>query len=500
MHKTLGHYWPTLLIEMSSEDEKLSNALSSRKVAIRDLADKLASTRNKWIARNAFFYEEDARYMRFLVPEGLRVLDCGCGTGRLLAALKPDRGVGVDFSAKMVEIARRDFPNLEFCVADVENAGMLASIEGPFDIILLSDTIGSLDDCQRTISSLHRFCTPDTRIIVSYYSRMWDPILKLAEMLGLKMPQQQQNVLSTEDIGNILDLAGFEVVKHEWRQLVPIRLFGIGALINRYIASLPGIRRVCLRNYVVARPIRNIGSQSMSVSVVIPCRNERGNIEPVIRRLPKFCEDMEILFVEGHSSDGTLVEIERVIKVYPQFDIKVLVQDGKGKGDAVRKGFTDARGEVLIILDADLTVPPEDIPKFYEALLPGKGEFINGSRLIYPMEEDAMRFLNYVANLIFSWLFTWLLNQRFTDTLCGTKVLTKSNYRKIVANRTYFGNFDPFGDFDLIFGASKLNLKVVEIPVRYASRAYGETQISRFRHGWLLLRMVIFAFRKLKAF
>jgi glycosyltransferase involved in cell wall biosynthesis len=234
--------------------------------------------------------------------------------------------------------------------------------------------------------------------------------------------------------------------------------------------------------------------------VLIPCRNERGNIEAAVKRVPPFAEDMEFLFVEGHSQDGTLDEIERVIEAYPELDIKVTVQDGKGKGDAVRKGFDMARGDVLMILDADLTMPPEDLPKFYEALKSGKGEFINGSRLVYPMQEEAMRFLNLLANHTFSLIFTYLLNQRFTDTLCGTKVLRASHYRRIAENRSYFGDFDPFGDFDLIFGAAKLNLKTVEVPIRYDARSYGETQISRFRHGVLLLRMVVFAWRKLKAF
>ncbi|MFY7780532.1 MAG: glycosyltransferase family 2 protein, partial [Tagaea sp.] len=217
-------------------------------------------------------------------------------------------------------------------------------------------------------------------------------------------------------------------------------------------------------------------------------------------RLPQFCERVEIVFVEGHSKDGTLEEMRRVQAAYPDRDIKVLVQDGKGKGDAVRKGFEAATGEVLMILDADLTVPPEQMPKFFRQIADGRGEFVNGTRLVYPMEDQAMRALNWIANHGFSIVFSWLLNQRFTDTLCGTKVLRKSHYERIAANRLYFGDFDPFGDYDLIFGAVKLNLKVVEVPIRYLARTYGETQISRFRHGWLLLRMVAFAWRKLKAY
>jgi glycosyltransferase involved in cell wall biosynthesis len=280
---------------------------------------------------------------------------------------------------------------------------------------------------------------------------------------------------------------------------MPKPLLGLGRLINRSLGVLPGVRRLCLRNYLVARSMNYAEQPGLSATVLIPCRNERGNIEAAVQRLPRFCDDLEILFVEGGSEDGTWREIERVIEAYPDLDIKAAQQDGSGKGDAVRKGFAQARGEVLVILDADLTVPPEDIPKFYHALVSGKGEFINGTRLVYPMENQAMRTLNYVANHLFSLAFSWLLNQRFTDTLCGTKVLTKTNYKKIAASRDYFGDFDPFGDFDLIFGATKQNLKVVELPIRYADRTYGETQISRFRHGLLLMRMVVFAFRKLKA-
>ena len=477
-----------------------ASTLSPRKARVLELAQRLAPERNRWIERNAFFYEQDEKYMRFLVPEGLRVLDLGCGTGRMLAALKPARGVGVDISSNMIEIARRDFPDLEFVVGDIEDSAVVSSLTGPFDVIVLSDTIGTLEDCQATFERLHGLCTPDTRLVVAYYSRLWEPVLRVGELIGQKMPILQQNWLSTGDIANLLRLADFDVIKREWRQLLPKRLLGLGTLVNSYIAPWPVIRRACLRNYVVARSMKALTRRALSATVLIPCRNERGNIEAAVTRLPRFCDDIELLFVEGHSRDGTLEEIRRVMAAHPDRDIKVLRQNGTGKGDAVRTGCAAARGDVLMILDADLTMPPEWMPKFYEALVSGKGEFINGTRLAYPMENEAMQLLNHIANRVFSWLFTWLLNQRFTDTLCGTKVLTRKHYLSIAANRGYFGDFDPFGDFDLIFGAAKLNLKVIEIPVAYASRTYGETQISRFRHGWLLLRMVAFAFRKLKAF
>jgi SAM-dependent methyltransferase len=476
------------------------NPLSTRTARVREIADRLAPERDRWIARNRFFYEEDEKYMRFLVPDGLRVLELGCGTGRLLAALKPARGVGVELSPRMAEVAQRNHPELEIVVGDVEDSAFMRTLEGPFDVIVLSDTIGSLEDVQLAFENVNLLCSADTRVIVAYYQPKWEPMLRLGELLGQKMRMMEQNWLSMDDIAALLRLAEFDVIKREWRQLLPKRWLGLGTLINRYVAPWPFIRRACLRNYVVARSARVVARPELSATVVVPCRNEKGNIEPAVRRLPRFCRDLEILFVEGHSKDGTLEEIHRVISAFPEHDIKVLVQPGKGKGDAVRAGFAAARGDVLIILDADLTTPPEWMPKFYDAIASGKGEFANGSRLVYPMEDEAMQFLNHIANRVFSWLFTWLLNQRFTDTLCGTKVLSRLHYERIAANRAYFGEFDPFGDFDLIFGASKQNLKVVEIPVAYASRKYGETQISRFRHGWLLLRMVVFAFRKLKAF
>jgi SAM-dependent methyltransferase len=473
---------------------------SPRKAAVRQLSDQLAAERDRWIAKNAFYYEDDWRYMQFLVQPGQRVLELGCGTGQLLAALNPSRGVGIDISEGMIAVARRNFPSLDFRVGDVEDPGTFSELEGPFDVILLSDTIGTLEDCESALENIQRLCSRETRVIVSYYNRLWGPLGRLAVMVGAKMPQAAQNWFSTNDIAGMLYLADFEVIKREWRQLVPKRCFGLGRLINRYIGTLPILRRACLRNYVVARSTRNLAQDKLTATVVIPCRNERGNIEAAVRRLPEFCDHLEILFVEGHSSDGTLEEIHRVIAAYPERDIRVLQQDGVGKGDAVRKGFAHARGDVLMILDADLTVPPEDLPKFFRALTEGKGDLINGSRLVYAMDELAMRPLNFIANRSFALIFSWLLNERVTDTLCGTKVLTKTHYRRIAAARAYFGDFDPFGDFDLIFGAAKANLKIVEVPIRYGARTYGETQISRFIHGWLLLRMVMFAHRTLKAF
>jgi SAM-dependent methyltransferase len=486
--------------EAARPSQRTSSTFAASKLAVFENAEQVAEQRESWIERNKAYYRDDRRYLRFIIPEGARVLDLGCGTGSLLSALKPSRGVGVDFSPAMIEKAKAAYQDLEFILGDIEDPCTIASIDGEFDFIVLSDTIGSLEDIEQTLRGLYPLCSASTRLVIAYFSPLWEPLINLASKIGWRMPQPEVSLISPIDFLNIMDLTEFEPIRMETRQLVPYNLFGIGRLVNRFVAPLPGIRRLCLRTYLVARSLKAQKPAELSTTILIPCRNERGNIERAIEEMPRFGGRQEIIFVEGNSRDNTYEECLRVKKAHEGvWDIKVLRQDGKGKGDAIRKGFDNASGDVLMILDADLTVPPAVLPKFYRAIASGKGEFINGTRLVYPMEHKAMRRLNHIANRTFAKVFSYLLNQRFTDTLCGTKVLTRTAYRQIVAGRRYFGDFDPFGDFDLIFGAAKLNLKVIEVPIRYMARTYGETQISRFRHGLLLLRMVVLAWWKLKA-
>jgi len=485
---------------MNSAPSALPQSANQRKRALLERIEATLDEIESWRKYNAAYHEDDRNFMRFLIPRGKRVLELGCGRGDLLARLEPSHGVGVDFSPGTIARARALYPGLNFILGDAEDPATLASIEGPFDYIVLADTIGLLEDIDGTLRLIHQLCSPSTRIIIAYYSHLWEPILKTAEALRLRNRQPQANYIATADFLNLMDLADFEMIRQEQRQLLPRRLFGLGHLVNRYIAPLPGIRQLCLRTYIVGRPVRQFTDRTLSASILIPCRNERGNIENAVLRMPRFGSAQEILFVEGNSSDGTFEECERVRDAYKDsWNIKVLKQDGKGKGDAVRKGFAAATGDVLMILDADLTMPPEALPKYHAVIESGKAEFVNGTRLIYPMEDQAMRPLNLIANRRFAYLFSYLVNTRLTDTLCGTKVLLRKDYEVLAREREYFGNFDPFGDFDLIFGAAKQNLKIIETPVHYKARTFGETQISRFRDGWLLLKMVWFAYRKLKA-
>ncbi|MBF0122613.1 MAG: glycosyltransferase [Candidatus Omnitrophica bacterium] len=465
--------------------------MSANKIA--DHYDSISQRYARFSARRRYYTKLREKQYRYFIPEGKRVLEVGCGSGDILASLKPCLGVGVDLSPQMIEIARASHPELSFIV------GPLAALppKDKFDYIILSGLLGELDDIEDFLFSLRAFCSADTRIIIEYHNYLWQYFLKISGYLGLSIPRLEQNWLTYRDILNFLTLTDFEGIKKERSVLCPIQIWGISWLINKFLSKLPLFNALSLNNYIIARPLFDHG-RDFSVTILVPCRNEKGNVEAAVTRTPAFGTKQEFIFVEGHSSDGTYEEVERIIKKYPQKDIKLYKQPGKGKGDAVHFGFGHAQGDILMILDADLTMPPEDLPKFYHAIRTNKGEFINGCRLVYPMEKQAMRFLNLVANKFFGLFFSWLLGQRFKDTLCGTKVIFRHHYNELVANRSYFGDFDPFGDFDLIFGAIKLNLKVIEVPIRYREREYGTTQIQRFRHGLLLLRMCWVAMKKIK--
>lgn len=473
-----------------------------------------APERRHWLQKNHDYHDYLKGLMRFLIPENSQILDIGCGTGDLLANLKPARGLGVDFSPRMLEEAQRahgNQENLEFRLGDAESLEERET----FDYVVMSDLIGDLTDVWAAFRCLQAVTHENSKVVVTFYNHLWEPVLKLAEKLGFKKPMGEQNWMAPADVKNLLELNGFETIRQGCKYILPVHIPWISPVVNRFVGNLPLINRLGLITYTVAqrKPECIPEPGRHSVTVLIPCRNEKGNIRNAVNRTPEMGRHTEILFVDGNSNDGTVEEIEQVIEENrAQRDIRLIHQtpqdhsDGQdhgrmlalGKGDAVRKGFAAARGEILMILDADLTVPPEELPRFVTALEEGRGQFINGTRLVYPMEQQAMRTLNKIANKLFAVMFTWLLGQPIRDTLCGTKVLLASDYKKIADNRDYFGDFDPFGDFDLLFGAAKQNLKIVDIPIHYAERTYGDIKIERFKHGLVLLRMCLFAMGKLK--
>ncbi len=464
-----------------------------KKEDIRNFYAKTAASRSKWERMNRFYHKSLERYISAIVPDGKRVLEIGCGNGNLLNSTHPSYGVGIDFAPAAIDIASQRYPDLIFKVDDAEDL----QLNEIFDYIILSDLTNCLWDVQAAFHNIKKLCHSQTRIVISQYNYQWEPVLRAGELFHLKLKQPAQNWFSNSDTCNLLELEGYQVIRIERKLMLPKYIPVFNFIFNKLLANLPFISRLDLVNLIIARPLLS-DDQQYSVSIVIPARNEKGNIENAVKRTPAFGTHQEFIFIEGHSADKTWEEMLRVKESYPEKDIKVLKQTGKGKGNAVREAFEAATGEILMILDADLTMPPEELPKFYDALRYNKGEFINGSRLVYPMEKNAMRFLNLLGNKFFGMFFTYLLGQRLKDTLCGTKVLYKKDYDQITRNRHYFGNFDPFGDFDLIFGAAKLNLKITEIIIRYHDREYGSTQINRFSHGWLLIKMSAFAAQKIK--
>ncbi len=445
--------------------------------------------------KQRYYFSQLRRWLGYVVPEGSRVLELGCGDGTELMALKPSQAMGIDFSHGLIQLARARHPEGQWLVHDVSET--LPPIAQTFDYILAIDLVGYLQDFQGAMEQVRRICAADTRLVFTKTNPFWGPFFRLGFWFGLVEPRRYSNWLSQRQCRQILELAGFEVIHEDKFCLLPVYIPIVSWFCNQVLAHLPLFNRLALVEYFICRRRPESTLEQPSVSVIIPARNEKGNLRLALERMPRFPGPLEVIFVEGHSQDGTWEEIMKLSQEHWPFSILAYQQTGRGKGDAVRLGFEKATHDLLMILDADLTVIPEELPRFYRLLADRRAEYVQGTRLVYPMEGEAMRALNWIGNKIFSAILTFLLKQELSDTLCGTKCLWREAYQKLVRQRVYFGDFDPFGDFDLIFGVSKLSLKMAEIPVHYKSRTYGETQIRRFRDGFLLLRMCWFAARKM---
>ena len=473
--------------------DPLREEYNARRIATRKaLAEKM----KHWHGWGGYYHKRLAKVYSHMIPKEASVLELGCGNGNLLACLEPGKGVGIEISPEMAAFAQSLHPGIKVvCSAEDQY-----HLEDQFDFIIFSDILNEAWDVQAIFEHLHKYATPGARLIINSYNRLWEIPLLIAEKLNVASPGKGKNWLTVSDIHDLLELTGFEVIKTSQEVLLPFGIPLLAPFFNQFLVHFWPFNLFAMTNFVVARKNSCINEKREPplVSVVVPARNEQGNIENILKRTPEMGAGTEIVFVEGHSTDNTYAVIEESIRLHPERRCQIMRQEGKGKGDAVRLGFSKAKGDVLMILDADLTVPPEDLPRFYNALVSGKADFINGVRLIYPMEDQAMRFFNLIGNKFFSLAFSWLLGQSIKDTLCGTKVLWKKDYERIAANRSFFGDFDPFGDFDLLFGASILNFKIIDLPIRYRARTYGSTNIQRWKHGWLLLRMVAFAAQKIK--
>lgn len=467
---------------------------------VRWFYDELGDQQLKYNAKFRYFRERLGRLLGHFIPEGSSVLDIGCGTGDLLARLKPSMGVGVDCSGEMIRLARERHPELTCLQGYGEDLHQMDVPEGPYQYITLINSAGEMADIGLTLRRLHSFCSAETRIIIVQYNYLWEPLCRLAARMGLRLNNPMPNWLAPRDLEGLLHLSGYEAVRTGHTMPLPVRVPGFNALFNSFLGRLHGFRNLGFLSYVVARPIVTMESpERYTASVVVPCKNEEGNIEGLVNRIPEMGAGTEIIFVDDQSTDHTARLVNDAVAAHPEKNIKLVAGPGQGKGAACRAGFEAATGDVFMILDADMTVMPEELPAFFEAITRGRGEFINGSRMVYPLEDEAMRPLNILGNKMFATLFSLLLEQRIRDTLCGTKVVWKHDYTKIMASRAYFGSCDVWGDYDWIFGAARNNLKIVELPVHYRERTAGVTKMTRrFRNAAIMLKMCGIAFRKLR--
>jgi hypothetical protein len=470
-------------------------ALRLSREARRKQLEENAQHRDRSIQRNTYYYDAVKRLLRYIVEPKKRVLEVRCATGHLLDAVNPSYGVGVEISEKMVEIARARYPALHFLRSDPETL----EVDEKFDYVIFShifDTVDLLGALER----MHKCCHRDSRLVIYSYNYLWQPILQLASRWGLRVTSFEPNWVSEYDVRGFLDLAGFEAIRTHRRFLFPKWVPLLSYLLNDLLATLPGFRRLCLVQVTVARPKQAPQKEhNLSVSVVIPCRNERDNVFPAVERMPRMGRHTEIIFCDDQSTDGTSAEVERLMKLYPDRDVRLVEGPAICKAENVWTGFRAARGDVLMILDGDLAVMPEELPYFLKALASGSGEFINGSRLVYPIPELAMKFTNMIGNKFFSALFSYLLDQRIKDTLCGTKVLWRKDWQRIERDLGTWGIQDRWGDYELLFGASKLHLPIRDLPVHYQERIYGVTKMTRvFSNGMRMLGICWGAWRRLK--
>lgn len=414
--------------------------------------------------------------------------------------------------AREVSTLTRRFDRVLEWMARPEDTGLLLDcIEAPAKARLDGDTLPDLRDeaasrtavllngvfnhhldIQALLSEARPRLARTTRLVVVLYNPYFAWLYRLANRWGIRHGPEPETFITRTDLANLARLSGFEATRMRPAVYCPWRLSGLGTLVNRLLPAVPLVRWLGLVTIAVLRPVVDERPRTPSLSVIVPARNERGNIAAVLERLPALGGDLEVIFVEGHSTDGTWDEIGRLIGERPgAVRVQALRQTGIGKGDAVRLGLEHATGELVTILDADLTMPPELLGRFYDAYCAGLGDFVNGSRLVYPMEGAAMRFLNRLGNVFFAKTLSFLLDTRLGDSLCGTKLFARHDGARFRQWTRGFGDYDPFGDFELLFPAAVLGLGIIDVPIRYRQRTYGATNIRRFRDGLRLLRMTL---------
>lgn len=420
----------------------------------------------KW--QHQYYHERIRKTFSFIIPPNKKILFLGADDAKILASLRPAKGTVAISTAYESYLPKEKF-----------------------DYIILNGVLGQTTDMLRILKNILRACHPSTRILIYQYNYLWQWVLAIAEKLRLKRKEGVQNWLSVNDLKTYLEGADFQVTRIFRRTIFPFNFFGLGRILNFIDAIIPFFDFLKLDQFIISRPEPYLFPKELpeSLTICITVRNEKGNIEKIVKSIPKICKEQEILFVEGHSTDGTRKEILRMINQYPDKSIRVMGQPGIGQGDATRVGFKAAKGEIIIIYEGDGTSDPGDIKYFYDAMTSGRFEFIEGSRFVYPLDNKTMPVINQLGNIFFAKWFSFFLGQKTTDVLSGIKSILKKDYNLLFERWGFLGFEDPFGDFELLYGAARMGLKFGEIPMRYYPRTYGETKTKPFTHGLYLLKM-----------
>ena len=446
--------------------------------SVKNHFDTLAKDYDNWKKKSWYYYLQLKQLFAAHISPGQKVLEVGCGTGDILASVAPRTGHGIDISGEMIKLARAKHQDLSFWQQNVYQLRLRQT----YDAVILCDLIDHLPDIYQALHQIRQVCTPQTKVVVSTINPIWEPVLHLTEKIGMKMPEGPHNWVPLPDLINIFEICGFTIEQSGYAALIPKHILGLSNLVNRHISQLGALKHLAFVEYLVSKKAPKVKSKTYSTSIIIPVFNEADNITPCIKQVPRLGKKTEIIVVDDGSTDKTNQIVRKIAKKNKAITL-ITFPKNQGKARAVAAGFARARGQILLILDADMTVPPQELTCFYELLAENRADFVNGTRMVYPMEKQAMRYFHLLGNKFFSSFLSWLLNQRVTDTLCGTKALFKKDARKII-----LGN-EPWGDFDLLFGAANLQLRIKEYPVHYKKRQTGESKMHAISHGLRLLYM-----------
>tara|TARA_B110000977_G_scaffold125183_1_gene160299 strand:+ start:1495 stop:2904 length:1410 start_codon:yes stop_codon:yes gene_type:complete len=367
-----------------------------------------------------------------------------------------------------------------------------------FDHIVIAD-IEHQKFITKNLIDLNEKIDNECRVIVLSKSIFWSTLINFYKKIKNIGPDKN-NFLPYSNLRKIFLNTNFEIVKNEKIIFFPFQFSLLTKFINQ-IFRFPVLNFFCMINLTVLKKVqkKNYQAEGKKISFIIPCKNEGGNIKFFYEKIINSTINAEFLFGNDNSSDNTLDEIKKLQQAIPNKEIKIYDGPGVCKSENVYKGINLASGEIILIYDADLTVSFDDLVNSINLLLKTDADFINCTRMIMPQQKNAMKFLNFYGNLFFAFLFSILFKQKITDTLCGTKIFFKKDWEQIKKYNNTWGAKDLWGDFDLLLGAYKNNLKIVENPISYTDRKEDETKMTGIIKNSIRMLIITFvAYYKLR--